>query len=73
MSADFSRLLAHLQNNLHEHVKRDNMSPVRAAVFLARGGHAPGERCPSAKPVVDDPHAYWCGDPHEPCRCGVGD
>ncbi len=73
MSADFSRVLAHLNDNLHEHVKRDNMSPVRAAVFLARGRHAPGEPCPSAPPKVEDPHAYWCGDPHEPCRCGVSD
>ncbi len=73
MSADFSRLLAHLDGNLHEHVRRDNMSPVRAAVFLARGGHAPGEVCPSAPPKVEDPHAYWCGDPHEPCRCGATD
>lgn len=73
MSADFSAVLAHLDNNLREHVKRDNMSPVRAAVFLARGGHALGERCPSAPPAVEDPHAYWCGHPDEPCRCGATD
>ncbi len=73
MSANFSRVMAHLSDNLHKHVKRDGMSPVRAAVFLSRGGHAPGERCPSAPPKVEDPHAYWCGDPHEPCRCGAGD
>ncbi len=71
MGADFSRLMAHLGDNLREHVERDNMSPPRAAVFLARGGHAPGEVCPSAPPVVEDPHQYWCGDPYEPCRCGV--
>ncbi len=73
MSADFTRVLAHLGDNLREHVKRDGLSPVAAAVFLARGGHAPGEVCPTAPPAVDDPHEYWCGDPHDPCRCGAGD
>ncbi len=73
MSADFSRLAAHLNGNLREHVERDRMSPVRAAVFLARGGHAPGEVCPSQVPAVEDPHAYWCAAPFEACRCGVSD
>lgn len=59
MSADFSRLLNHLAENLEEHVRRDNMSPVRAAVFLARGGHAPGEVCPSAPPR-EPVHASYC-------------
>jgi hypothetical protein len=48
------------------------MSPVRAAVFLARGRHAPGEVCPSAPPVVEDPHEYWCASPDWPCNCPVG-
>ncbi len=73
MSADFSRVIKHLSDNLVEHARRDGLSPVATAVFLDRGGHAPGEPCPSAPPEVEDPHAYWCGDPHEPCRCGVGD
>jgi hypothetical protein len=73
MSADFSKLLAHIQENLEDHVKRDGLSPVRAAVFLARGGHAPGEACPSASPVAEDPHEYWCASPDLPCNCGVGD
>jgi hypothetical protein len=72
MSADFSKLLTHLQENLEDHVKRDGMSPVRAAVFLARGRHAPGEVCPSAPPVVEDPHEYWCASPDWPCNCPVG-
>jgi len=37
------------------------------------GGHAPGEVCPSAPQPVEDPHSYWCGDPHEACRCGATD
>lgn len=73
MSADFSQVMAHLDNSLREHVKRDGMSPVLAAVFLARGGHAPGERCPSEPPAVEDPHQYWCAAPVEPCRCGADD
>ena len=71
--ADFSKVMKHLSDNLEEHVKRDGMSPVRAAVFLARGGHAPGEVCPSTPPVVEDPHEYWCAAPDEACRCGVSD
>ncbi len=73
MSADSSALLAHLGQGLHDHADRDGLTGVARAVFLARGGHAPGEPCPSALPPVEDPHAYWCGDPYEPCRCGVGD
>lgn len=70
MSADFSKLTAHLAANLEEHVRRDGMSPVRAAVFLARGGHAPGEVCPSATP--EDPHEYWCEYPDDDCTCPAG-
>lgn len=74
MGADFSRLLKHLDDNLREHVKRDGMSPVRAAVFLARGGHAPGDVCPSAAAEpAPDPHEYWCASPDAECDCPVGE
>lgn len=70
--ADFSKLMQHLGDNLEEHVRRDGMSPVRAAVFLSRGGHAPGEICPSGGPP-EPVHASWCdwllG---EDCDCGEG-
>lgn len=48
--ADFSRVAAHLANGLHEHADRDGLRGVMRAVFLDRGGHAPGEACPSAEP-----------------------
>ncbi len=73
MGADFSRLLTHLDNNLVAHVERDRMTPVAAAVFLARGGHAPGEVCPSAPPDDPDPHEYWCASPDDECNCPVGE
>ncbi len=73
MGADFSRLLTALNDDLVAHVERDQMSPVRAAVFLARGGHAPGEVCPSAPPTVPDPHEYWCASPDAECNCPVGE
>lgn len=69
--ADFSKLLAHLDANLREHAERDGLSPVRTAVFLARGGHAPGEHCPSEGPPPPA-HASYCswllGDD---CDCGA--
>jgi hypothetical protein len=69
--ADFSKLLAHLSDNLVEHAKHDDLNPVRAAVLLDRGGHAPGEACPTAGPIEPD-HASSCswllGDD---CDCGA--
>lgn len=71
MSADFSKVMQHLGENLEEHARRDGMSPVRAAVFLSRGGHAPGGVCPSEGPP-EPVHASYCswllGDD---CDCGV--
>jgi hypothetical protein len=69
--ADFSRLMQHLSENLEEHVRRDGMSPVRAAVFLSRGGHAPGEVCPSDGPP-EPVHASYCSWLlGEDCDCGA--
>jgi hypothetical protein len=53
MSADFSRVAVHLADNLRRHAERDypgnsGMAKIRRAVFIDRGGHAPGELCPSA-------------------------
>ncbi|MER7280379.1 hypothetical protein ABT369_38680 [Dactylosporangium sp. NPDC000244] len=50
--ADFSKLLARLGANLEDHARRDGLSPVRTAIFLRRGGHAPGEHCPTASPAT---------------------
>lgn len=71
MSADFSRVAAHLAENLVEHAKRDGLSPVMTAVFLARGGHAPGTRCPS-EPDPEPIHAVGCDlmVDGECCTCG---
>jgi hypothetical protein len=66
-------LLTHLGEQLEAHADRDGLTEVQRAVFLARGGHAPGDRCPAEPVQVPDPHAYWCGEPYEPCRCGVSD
>jgi hypothetical protein len=53
LSADFSRLAAHLAAGVVEHADRDGLTGARRAVFLDRGGHAPGEHCPTATPWVD--------------------
>lgn len=68
-----ARLFQHLGEQLQAHADRDGLTGVRRAVFLDRGGHAPGDRCPSQRSREPDPHSYWCGAPDEPCRCGVDD
>lgn len=70
MGADFSRLMAHLGEQLEAHADRDGLTGVARAVFLARGGHAPGTACPTAPP--DDPHIYWCEYPDDECSCPPG-
>ncbi len=49
------------------------LTGLRRDLFLMRGGHAPGEACPSYVPPESDPHQYWCGSPDGPCGCGVED
>jgi hypothetical protein len=67
MGADFSRLMAHLAANLIEHADRDGLTGVKRGIFLDRGGHAPGEVCPSAQPWVT--HFYMCQWPDDECTC----
>lgn len=72
MSANFSKVMRHLDDNLVEHAKRDGLSPVMTAVFLSRGGHAPGSRCPSV-PDPEPLHAMFCDliRDGECCTCGA--
>jgi hypothetical protein len=67
MSGDFSRVMAHLEDGIHAHADRDGLTGVLRAVFIDRGGHAPGETCPTAKPI--DPHFYMCVYPGDECTC----
>jgi hypothetical protein len=66
-------LFRHLGEQLDAHADRDGLTGLRRALFLTRGGHAPGDPCPSEPVRVPDPHAYWCAEPYEPCSCGVSD
>lgn len=70
MSADFSKLLAHIAAGIERHADADGLTGVRRAVFLARGGHAPGDPCPNEVPP--DPHEYWCAWPDDECNCPAG-
>lgn len=70
MSADFSRVLAHLDAGIQAHADRDGLTGVQRAVFLARGGHAPGTACPTEPTSEPDPHQYWCATPYDECNCG---
>jgi hypothetical protein len=70
MSADFSRLFQCIAESTEAHADRDGLTGVRRAVFLARGGHAPGDVCPTEAPA--DPHEYWCASPDDDCNCPAG-
>lgn len=67
MSADFSKVFAHLADDLQEHADRDGLRGVERAVFIDRGGHAPSEDCPTSEPP--DPHHYTCQHPDAECSC----
>lgn len=70
MGADFSRLLAHLAAGNVAHADRDGLTGLRRAVFLSRGGHAPGDVYPTEIPP--DLHEYWCASPDDECNCPAG-
>lgn len=67
MSADFSRLVAHLAEGLRAHADRDGLTGVKRALFIERGGHAAGDTCPTEP--QRDPHHYWCAYPDDECNC----
>ena len=69
MSASYAHVIQELVMNLIAHADQDGLTGVQRAVFLSRGGHAPGETCPYAKPV--DPHQYWCLYPDFECECNI--
>lgn len=62
MSASFREVELHLQ---------DELLGVKRAVFLDRGGHAPGDPCPSEPPP--ERHNYWCQYPDDECSCLASD
>ena len=62
MSADFTRVLKALGEANRKHAEEEwpgeGLNAVRRAVYLARGGHAPGERCRlehRSAPLPDNP------------------
>jgi hypothetical protein len=65
--ADFRAVGYALGQGLIDHADRDGLTGVKRAVFMDRGGHAPGEVCPTAEP--EDPHRYWCQWPDDECGC----
>ncbi len=71
-STGFNRLLDHLAENLEAHADRDGLTGPARAVFLARGGHAPGTQCPTAPPlVVHDMRCDWLYSDDGNCVCGA--
>jgi hypothetical protein len=66
--ADFSRSAQALGQALIEHADRDGLRGPLRAVFIDRGGHAPGEFCPS-EPPAEPKHLYWCEWPDRECEC----
>ena len=72
--ADFSWVLQVLGEGLVKHADVDGLTGVRRAVFLARGGHAPGHGpCPYEQQLPQgDGHEYWCSWPDDECNCPTG-
>lgn len=70
--ADFSSVAAALAEGIEGHIRRDGLIPIKAALFRARGGHAPGEVCPS-EPKAEPIHAMGCDlfADGETCTCGA--
>lgn len=68
--ADFSKVAAHLAAGLEQHADRDGLTGPLRAVFLARGGHAPGTACPSEprEPV----HGQGCALLYDGDECDCG-
>ena len=66
--ADFSLAATSLGQGVIEHADRDGLTGVKRAVFIDRGGHAPGEVCPTA-PLTEPVHEYWCQWPDDECVC----
>ena len=64
MSADFSQAMQAIAGGIVAHADRDGLKGVARAVFIDRGGHAPGEVCPSVPHACDLPNvsAWLYGD-----------
>lgn len=69
MRPDLARLLNHIGDSNEAHADRDGLTGLERAVFLARGGHAPGQGCPTAEPIElhHQGCAWFMG---EPCDFG---
>lgn len=69
--ADFTAAFQAMAQAIVDHADADGLTGLQRAVFLARGGHAPGERCPrwTEEPVK---HEYWCRYPEDECICPAG-
>lgn len=64
-------LVDHLAQGLETHADRDGLQGAARAVFLARGGHAPGTVCPT-EPPRESEHVTWCEWPDDECHCPPG-
>lgn len=65
--ADFSRPMAAIRQELERHCQAHGYTGPFAAVFLARGGHAPGQQ--SLIDYSPPEHEYWCEYPDRDCIC----
>jgi hypothetical protein len=65
-----NRLMQVFADTLEKHADEDGLTGVERAVFLARGGHAPGTRCPN-EPPPEPMHNTWCEWPDDECHCGI--
>jgi hypothetical protein len=63
-------VVAHIGDINERHADRDGLTGLERAVFLARGGHAPGQACPTAEPTErHEAHCAAMFDDDAECNC----
>lgn len=70
MGSDFSKLMGYLAQGLEDHADRDGLTGIMRAIFMVRGGHAPGTVCPTTDITKEIPkHHLECRWPEDECEC----
>lgn len=69
--ANLWQLVDHIGDSIERHAYRDGLTGLERAVFIARGGHAVGTRCPHEPPLeLHEQHCAVNFHDDEGCDCG---
>ena len=67
--AQHVKLLEQIAESNSAHADRDGLTGLKRTLFLQRGGHAPGDRCPTAPTGFPPAHHIECRWPEDECEC----